>query len=403
MNNHKKYLGVKELADEIKKTDFSVNSILKINGYRNIPLSFEQAYLLGAFALAPYVKELQDLVDFPKELLLTQSVAALCTLHNRALYQNKASAEQIAGICAAVFDYDIGTSEHGFLNPQVSEVMDNCGMGGDLYRTPNLSTIAALIAAAGGINMLKHGSPGNTDNTGSSDFLAHCNVNLFPSKKVVERAVQELHFGYTDALDEGYKRIHTQTHQFAMLAHMNDIIGPITNPIHPKYMKKRVIGINHLIPPERVADAYRILNERGITYVEHGLFIRGFVDQEKNGGIDEVSIMPGGTIVAELVEGEIKTYTLFARDFGLEKICAKELDPGENKAETSRQILSGEITDGKTETALANAAILFYLAQKLSLPEGTEKAREVLKSKRPLQILEQYAKQSYGGKEQWKL
>src|SRR3989338_8158325 len=189
----KVYLSESHLEKEL--ASFKINQLLKVNGYQNKPLSFEEAYLLGVFTLATHRPELRHFLQMPVETAVIQSVAALCSFHNRALYEKEGSAAQIAGICAAVFDYDIRASRNGFLHPQVDEVMDNCGMGGDLYRTPNLSTIAALIASADGINMLKHGSTGNTDNTGSSDFLEYCGVHLFAPKETVESAISETHFG----------------------------------------------------------------------------------------------------------------------------------------------------------------------------------------------------------------
>jgi anthranilate phosphoribosyltransferase len=391
------YLKLPELEDRLK--EFDINRVLKYHAFQNQPLDFDTAYLLGVFTLIPHVPELQGLLNKPLERISRQSIAALCALHNKATYQQENSGEQIAGICAAVFDYDIGISEYGFVKiPTGMTVMDNCGMGGDLYRTPNLSTIAALIAASEGITMLKHGSPGNTDSVGSSDFLRYCGVNLFPEKLVMEEALLESHFGYTDALDTRYKRIHTQTHELAKLAHMNDIIGPITNPADPGSMLRRVIGVNHLIPPIRLAQAYQILNGRGVTHVERALFVRGFSTSERNGGIDEVSIMPGGTMVAELNLGEITEYHLYARDFGLEEAEFTQLDPGSNKAEMSRMILAREVKDARRDAALANASILFYLQGNLTFLQGTERARLVLESGRPYEILQKYAKLSQGGK-----
>ena len=386
----KKLYNTNDLITKVNESKFNVNHLLKNKGYQNKPLSFDEAYLLGAFTMAPYVSELQDIFDLPKEIIKIQSVVALSTFHNRFIYQNEQSAEQIAGICAAIFDYDIGTSQEGYLNPDVDIVLDNCGMGGDLYRTPNLSTLSALIAAADGVNFLKHGSPGNTDSVGSSDFLSYCGVNLFPSKELVEKSLENLHFGYTDALDEKYKRIHTQTHHFAKLAHMNDIIGPITNPVNPILMKKRIVGINHLIPPERIAQAYRILNQKSITNLQHGLFVRGFADTTRNGGIDEVSIMPGGTYVAELKNGEIKSYSLYSHDFGLSDISVESLHPGVNKAKTSKEILEGIIVDERKDAVLANAGLIFHLTQGLNLKDSTEKARSILESKIPFYLLQEY-------------
>ena len=369
---------------------FDLNTLLKKKGYQNKPLSFEEAYLLGVFSLVPYLPELQYIIDLPTERLIIQSIAGLCTFHNHSLYEKENSGEQIAGICAAIFDYDINSASNGFLTPS-KDVIDNCGMGGDLCRTPNLSTIAALIAAAGEIPMLKHGSPGNTDNVGSSDFLEYCGVYLFPEKTTILGGIDKYNFAYIDALDENYKRIHLLSHGKAKLAHMNDIIGPITHPINPTFLRKKVLGVNHLVPPQRVAEAYCLLNEYGIINLDHGLFIRGYNTPDRSDGIDEASITAGGTKVVELERGKIESYHLFARDFGLEEIDVKELSPGINKAETSRKILTGEITDGKKDAALANASLLIYLANATSLKKGTSLAREILESKRPSEILMHYA------------
>ena len=144
--------------------------------------------------------------------------------------------------------------------------------------------------------MSKHGSPANADKGrhGSSDFIDLCRINRFADKAAVERCVETLSFGYTEALDERYKHIHTQTHRVAMLPHMNDILGPVTNPLLPSILTRRVLGVNHLIPPAIVAKAYKILNEKGVTHLDHGFFIRGFAGNQNEGGVDELSICDPG-------------------------------------------------------------------------------------------------------------
>lgn len=376
---------------DIEKKEFSINMVLKHNAYLNKPLNFENAYLMGAFTMAAYNEDLREAFGLDRETILVQSVAALCSLHNRDLYKQANSGKQIAGICAAIFDYDISRSTYGFVDVP-KDVMDNCGMGGDLFKTPNLSTIAALVVAADGVPMLKHGSPGNTDSTGSSDFLKYCGVELFSTPDKVQKGIADVNFAYTEALDTNYKQIHIQTHKFAHLAHMNDIIGPITNPVNPDRMVQRVIGVNHLIPPERVAEAYIIMNEYGVTNVKRGLFVRGFADKQRNGGIDEVSLMPGGTIVAELNDGKVSTYELFAKDFGLPECTPEDLNPGTNKAETSKQIVQGVIRDARRDTALANAAVLFNLDSGIPLLQAVKHAGELIDSGKPYAVLEAYAK-----------
>lgn len=350
-----------------------IKHFLKDHAYQNIPLSYEEAYALGEYAIEGCNGD---------GLAQAQSIPVLCALHTKATYlwtpNDRAqeihkhllprnAAEQIAGICAAIFDHDVKKSEQGFFDPDVPYAIDNCGMGGDLIVTPNVSTVSAFIAAAAGIYMCKHGSPANADKGkyGSSDFISLiCKINSLAPVSRLEDCIKQTRFAYTEALDTRYKRIHLQTHKVAKLPHMNDIIGPITNPLNPQKITKRVLGINHLISPKIVAEAFRILNEKGITNLKHGLFIRGFADENRYEGMDEASICPGGTIVAELKDGEIKEFDLKAEDFGLSPVSVDQIKPQGNKGEFSLKILKGEVKGPPLQMVLANSALLFYLAEK---------------------------------------
>lgn len=344
-----------------------IKHIFKHHASQNIPLIYEEAYELGIYTL--------EGCDGNK-LAQIQSIAALSALHTKATYEwqqrtrdarahghglPSSASEQIAGICAAIFEKGVRC----FLEPKVPYAIDNCGMGGDLVVTANVSTIAGFIAAAAGIPICKHGSPANADSGrhGSSDFIALCGINEFAAKSGIERCVEMTNFGYTEALDTTYKTIHTQTHEVARLPHMNDIIGPITNPLHPRLHTRKVLGINHLIPPMVVARAYQILNQRGVTKLEHGLFVRGLVSEDSEEGMDEVSICEGGTIVAELKGDELREYRLFARDFGVSTASQTQISPpkGMSKGEFSTKLLFGEIKGPAVDMILANAALLFYL------------------------------------------
>jgi len=349
-----------------------IKHLLKDHAYQNIPLTFDEAYSLGLYALEGCAGN---------QLAQIQSIAVLSALHSRSTYGwqlgkekepchkhrlPKNASEQIAGICAAVFQNDIAKSEFGFLEPNVPYAMDNCGMGGDLIVTANVSTIAALIASAAGIPMCKHGSPANADNGrhGSSDFISLLGISTYADRHAVEKCIEEEGFGYTEALDVRYKRIHLQTHEVAMLPHMNDIIGPITNPLSARLMTRRVLGVNHLVSPRVVAEAYQILNDRGVTNLQYGIFIRGFTDNSRYEGMDEVSICEGGTQIVEIKDGIISEYHLNASNFGIDSAPSQLISPPYNmsKGEFSLKILKGEIGGPPLEMVLANAALLFYLA-----------------------------------------
>ncbi|MFH0969239.1 MAG: hypothetical protein V1804_01900 [Patescibacteria group bacterium] len=350
-----------------------IKHILKDHAYQNAPLSYDEAYALG-------IQTLESCNEGADKTIQIQSISALCALHTKATYRWKwnrkdarvhehelprSAAEQIAGICVAVFEYDIAKSRYGYLCPKVSYVIDNCGMGGDLIVTANVSTIAAFIASAAGVVMCKHGSPANADKGrhGSSDFIAQiCGIDNYASREAVEKCVEKHGFGYTEACDTGYKKIHMQTHEIAQLPHMNDIIGPITNPVDPKIATKKILGMNHLISPRIAAEVYQILNQKEITNLEHGLFVRGFVTKDRYEGIDEVSVCEGGTQVAELRNGEIIKYDLYASDFGIEPVSIEEITPIGSKGEYSMKILKGEVNGSRVKIVLANAALLLKLA-----------------------------------------
>ncbi len=351
-----------------------IKHFLKDHAYQNIPLTFDEAYSLGLYALEGCAGN---------QLAQIQSIVILSALHTRSTYAwqwsevaerhhghrlPQSAAEQIAGVCAAVFQKDIAVSEFGFLEPKVPYAMDNCGMGGDLIVTANVSTIAALIASAAGIPMCKHGSPANADNGrhGSSDFVSLLGITTYATRNEVEKCVEAEGFGYTEALDVRYKRIHLQTHKVAMLPHMNDIIGPITNPLSTQLMTRRVLGVNHLVSPHVVAEAYQILNERGVTNLKHGIFVRGFADSCRYEGMDEVSICEGGTQVVELRDGTICERYLNAHEFGLSPVLPALVSPprGMSKGDFSLGILRREISGAPLEMVLANAALLFYLAER---------------------------------------
>lgn len=350
--------------------EIDIKHILKWHAYRNMPLSYEEAYDLGVYAI--------ESCQNGNFLAQIQSISCLCALHTKSTYkwQKKKgekhkhrlpinSSEQIAGICAAVFQKDIAKSKCGFLHPRIKYAMDNCGMGGDNIVTANVSTLSAFIAASVDIPILKHGSPANADQGrhGSSDFVSLCGIETMASKKQVEKSLETCGFGYTDALDTKYKHIHTQTHKIAMLPHMNDILGPITNPLDPQLLTRRVLGVNHLINPKTVAKAYLILNDKGITNMQHALFIRGLVGNE---GIDELSICKEGTMVAELKNGKISEYMLYPKDFGLKPISHFSVSPPKNmsKGEFSLKILKGEIIGPPMQMVLANSTLLLYLGKK---------------------------------------
>jgi len=365
--------------------DYDVKHLVKFHAAQNIPLSYDEAYRLGWQAVLSINGD---------ELSRIQSTSLLTALHNQATYswtnrgyipghdhyvpQN--AAEQVAGVCAAIFNKDISQSEKRFVEPNVPFAVDNCGMGGDIVVTANVSTISAILASGLGVPMCKHGSPSNTDKGrhGSSDFISNIlGFDTYLPKHKVEEGVEQVNFGYTEALNVAFKGVHLQTHKFAMMPHMNDIIGPITNPLSPRIHSRKIIGVNHLMTPRIIAEAYKIMNDRGVTAMEHFIGVRGFIDSEKQYGVDEISICSGGTLVSELCNGKITDYHLHAADFGLDELTAEQVSPPDDmsKGEFSRQLLFNTIDHPAIDMIFANTAMVLYVAQGTPLKDGVKQVR----------------------------
>jgi anthranilate phosphoribosyltransferase len=378
-----------------------IKRLVKFHSNLNVPLSFDDGYKLGSLTIESLKSENLQ--------LQIQTNALLTALHNVALYywqpggpnmddyEPLGPQEQIAGICAAVFEQDIDTCPNGNIKPDKEFVVDNCGMGGDMIVTSNVSTLAALIASAYGIPVCKHGSPSNADQGkhGSSDFVSLMGLDTMKDPVDVVEIVNETNFGYTEALDTRYKRIHLQTHEIAKMPHMNDLIGPITNPLDRTVHTRKIIGVNHLVPPKIVAEAYRIMNERGITHMNHLVCVRGFVGPTHEYGVDEVSVCESGTVVSELLDGKVNQYRLCADDFGISPLADHEVSPpsGMSKGDFSLAILTGEIEHPAEKMVCANAAMVLKLNQPdIDLWKAYQTALDILKSGQALTHLEKIKK-----------
>ncbi len=342
------------------------NKISKQYLKQNIPLPYDLAFNLGKEAL----RALTD--EDPQSI--AACIALLVGLHTKATYGYSGggshhsydtppdASEQIAGVCAAIME---GMND-SFITTNQQIVVDNCGMGGDYLRTANVSTLSALIAASSGrVKVCKHGSPGNADagRQGSSDFINELGINTFTSTENLNRSIDNCGFAYTEALDTRYKLIHQLSHTFVPLSHMNDIIGPITNPIVPHQHTHKIIGVNDLIHPSLLAKAYSILNKKSVTHLTRGIFLRGYGD-DSNTGMDELSLCAGGNDVTIFENGEFYPVHIDAFSFGLQPtLCSSITVPeGLTKGSFSTSILDKSSNNSDAiNMVLANSALVFHL------------------------------------------
>ncbi len=360
-----------------------VNTLCKYFLQQGKALPYKEAYELGQASVEAAISG--------ESALTIDTTSILTGLYNRAVFSHEDAPAMIAGLCAAVFKHDIGKSPQGFFHPKgIDYVMENCGMGGDTIITPNVSCLSAICAASAGMTMIKHGSRSHSDSgkCGSSDFLEKSGIPMNLDVSQIELLAKKFQIGYIDAVDTRFKRIHLQTLHRSSVSHLNHIVGPITSPVHPTLLRRRVIGVNQVIRPEIIAKAYQILNEKGITHMEHVLIVRGRGATESD-SMDEVSIAEAGSELVSLRNGEIRSRILHAADFGLPIAPFKSLEvPKDSKYEHSMAILEGKIKGPLLDLICANTALLFTLANpSLDLQECTQMARRQLCSGKALDHL----------------
>lgn len=262
--------------------------------------------------------------------------------------------------------------------PSGRVVLDTCGTGGDSAGTFNVSTAVALIAAAAGVTVAKHGNRSVSSRSGSADVLAAAGVNIQASVATVERCIEQLGIGFLFApnLHGVMKHVGPVRSELGVRSVFN-LLGPLSNPAGANH---QLLGVYdaRLVPV-----VARTLAALG---TERALVVHG------EPGLDELS--PCGATTAAWVErGEVKDLTLTPEDAGLAPVPLAALKGGEpaENAEMLRQVLQGERGGLHDALALNAGAALWVAGLAKSLREGAALASEVLQSGRAAEKLEHLA------------
>jgi anthranilate phosphoribosyltransferase len=260
-------------------------------------------------------------------------------------------------------------------------VVDTCGTGGDGRGTVNVSTIAALVVAAAGVRVAKHGNRALSSRCGSAEVLEKLGVDVGAGVEVVERCLRDVGIGFlfAPAFHAATRHASAPRREIGVRTLFN-LLGPLTNPAGARH---QLIGVYDGALIESVA---RVLGELGS---EHVLVVHGA------GGLDEFA-PAGATEVAELRGGEVKKYRLTPRDFGLADSDPAGLlggDADEN-ARLARAILAGR-GGGAPEAArncvIMTAAGALYAAGATGLRDGARRAAELLDDGSAARVLERLA------------
>ena len=245
------------------------------------------------------------------------------------------------------------------------EVFDTCGTGGDRSGTFNISSAAALVVAACGVKVAKHGNRSVSSRCGSADVFEQLGVNIAAPPPVVERSLHDVNIGFFFAPTFHPSMKHAaQTRRELGVRTAFNLLGPLTNPAGAR---RQIVGVPRPELADLVARALLMLGSER-AWVVHG------VD-----GIDEISTT-GYTKVLECRDGSVSTFYLHPAEFGIPKASPVDLQGGD-AAQNARIVL--DILEGKKSAArnvvLLNAGAALLVAGTVSsVREGIARAASAI-------------------------
>ena len=253
-------------------------------------------------------------------------------------------------------------------------VIDVVGTGGDGSHTFNISTSAALVVAAAGQPVAKHGNRAVSSKSGAADVLKALGVNIEASPEKVGECIDEAGVGFLFApmLHGAMKHAIGPRRELAMRSIFN-VMGPLTNPARAQ---SQLVGVYAPELTELVADVLRQVG------CQKALVVHG------SDGMDELTLT-GPSRVSEWDGSEIRTYDVTPEEAGLERADADALKGGEppENADITRAILAGE-NGPKRDIVLLNAAAALIAANKAeNLREGVQQAASAIDSGKAARVL----------------
>ena len=302
----------------------------------------------------------------------TQNAAFLAALSTKSARAETTS--EIAGCAAAMRDHAVRVESD-------YDLFEIVGTGGDNAGSFNISTTSALVAAAGGMKVAKHGNRAASSKCGTADCLEALGVNIDQSPDKCRELLDKVGicFFFAQKYHTSMKYVGAIRKELGFRTVFN-ILGPLTNPGSPK---TQLLGVydEYLVEP-----LAQVLIDLGVR--------RGMVVYGKD-KLDEIS-MSAPTKVCEFKDGWFRSYTISPEDFGLTRCEKKELvggTPAENAAIT-RAILGGE-RGPKRDAVLMNAGASLCIGGKAdNMADGIKLAGEIIDSGKALETLENFIKVS---------
>ena len=267
------------------------------------------------------------------------------------------------------------------------EILDVCGTGGDKLNTFNISTTVAIVAAAAGVTVAKHGNRAITSQSGSADVLDELGIptNLGPDQAAKSLKEQQFAFFFAPAYHPAFKHIAPARKLCAERGQRTifNFLGPLLNPARPS---AQLMGVAR---PELCTPLAQVLQQLGVRRV---MVVSGNVG---NAYLDEFSTIAETTIAEYYQDRGFHSSMMDVANFGLQLTRIEDLRGGDRKenAFILRQILAGKERGPKRDAVLLNSAAALFVAGKAkSLTEGLELAARLIDSGKALAKLDELSK-----------
>ncbi len=267
--------------------------------------------------------------------------------------------------------------EHAVTLPlsRAEDLCDTCGTGGDGQGTINVSTLAALVAAAAGVRIAKHGNRAASSRCGSADLLEALGVNLQATPTQVARCIDEIGFGFcfAPAFHPAMKIVAPIRKALGIRTIFN-VIGPLANPAPLSF---QLVGVSEARLGQPMAEALVRLG------IRHGLVVHG------HDGLDEVTTT-GPTEGVEVRQGRLAAWRCDPQEVGIPHARLEDVRGGDatTNAGIARSVLAGQAS-AMRDIIMLNAGCAIYAADRATtVEEGVAQARQALESGRALQVLE---------------
>jgi anthranilate phosphoribosyltransferase len=260
-------------------------------------------------------------------------------------------------------------------------LVDTCGTGGDTSGTFNISTATAFVVAGAGVRVAKHGNRSVSSKCGSADVMEALGVNIHLSAAQVADCLAQagIAFLFAPEMHSAMKYVQTARRELRLRTVFN-LLGPLTNPARATC---QVVGVYSADLVEKLAEALSMLG------LHRALIVHG------SDGLDEITIT-GSTRVAELRDGQVRSYEVTPEEFGLQRATLEDISGGDaaRNASLIHDVLAGK-KSARRDVVLLNAAAALVAAGRVDhLRDGVPLAMKAIDSGAAARTLERLIEQS---------